>query len=1053
MLAGGEAVWRNRSRRSALIRSALAQPPLRATPVYYQYHGERKMPVRLENNPCPVHILLLASAILLAALGCQQPQPPYSPEAALDTFQLPAGFRIELVAAEPDVIDPVAMAFDEQGRLFVVEMRDYPLHAEPQGRVKLLEDRDGDGRYEHVTVFADGLSLPNGVTAWKDGVLVTTAPDVLYLGDTDGDGRADVKDVVLTGFAATNPQLRVNGLLYGIDNWIYAAYPRVPSPVRYAKEFGDRGRPLSFPAHPGNPPVDVRSRDVRFKPAAGLVEAVSGNSQYGNAFDAWGNRFTVWNNDHLRHVVVGQSYLGRNPYLSNPAAMHSVSDHENAAALFQVTTKPQYIHDSQHGRFTSACGISVYTGGRFPPGYESTSFTCDPVHNVVHRDLLVPDGPTFAARRAHQDAEFLASTDSWFRPVFTATGSDGALYVADYHRPVVEHPEYAPKEIMDHIEYRPAAQCGRIYRVVHEASGPTEPPRLANADSSQLVEHLRHPNLWWRTTAQRLLVDRGDRSVAPALEEMARDKESAIARLHALWTLEGLGEFDAGLDDALLLEALDDPHPALREHAIRLAEARVPEGQLRPRLLKLLDDPVEKVQLQAVLSLGTFSKRSDIEPIERTASRHLDSPWFRTALLASASASAPGWSAMDWFQTFTAKAGFLDQPSDGKTDLLRGLSAVVGARRNDQEIARLLESLARGRGDAWWKETGLRGLAAGVSQGAPPQLPAAQSRLLPLLAGSASTTRDVSLQVALALNPVDSPQLRKLLREASSRAHDATLDTAERAVAIRLMGLDPTGGTADSIEAFLSPRQSEQLQAPAVESYVRTRGAEAADPLIEGWRTFTGRVRETAVNALWSHKEAVSKLLGAIESGQVQPWSLSRGRQRQLLRHSDPQIRARADALFSDSLVSDRHAVYEKYRPALRLDADADAGRNVFRQVCAECHKVGDMGDEVGPDLLSVVIRNKEVLMTDILMPNESIEAGYEEYLVETTDGRQISGVIAVETPDSVTLRRAKGEQDVVPRKSIAELRSLSVSPMPEDLENEIDLQAMADLLAYLKSL
>ena len=882
--------------------------------------------MRFTNTTHPVGIPLLVPAILLAALGCRQARPPYAPEEALDTFQLPSGFRIELVAAEPDVIDPVAMAFDEQGRLFVVEMRDYPLHAEPQGRVKLLQDHDGDGRFEDATVFADGLSLPNGVTAWKDGILVTAAPDILYLSDTDGDGRADGREVLLTGFAATNPQLRVNGLLYGIDNWIYAAYPRVPSPVRYAKEFGDRGRPLSFPAHPGRPPVDVRSRDVRFKPAEGLVEAVSGNSQYGNAFDAWGNRFTVWNNDHLRHVVVPQSYLRRNPYLSNPAAMHSVSDHEKSAALFQITTVPQYIHDSQHGRFTAACGISIYTGGRFPAGYESTSFTCDPVHNVVHRDILAPDGPTFVARRAHQNAEFLASTDSWFRPVFTATGPDGALYVADYHRPVVEHPEYAPKEIMDHIEYRPAAQCGRIYRVVHESSGRTEQPRLRDADSNQLIKYLRHPNLWWRRTAQRLLVDRGDRSVAPALKDLARDQESAVARLHALWTLEGLGELDA----SLLLDAFDDPHPALREHAIRLAEERVVGRQLRAKLLKLLDDPDEGVQLQALLTLGSFSDPSTAAAIGRTASRHLESPWFQTALLASASDSA-----MDWFDAFTAKAGFLDEPSQGKTDLLRGLSSVVGARQKDWEVARLLGALAPGgSADVWWRTAGLSGLEAGISQGADrrPRLPEAQSRLLPLLSSAPPTVRNASLQVALALDLADSAQLRKLLREASSQAHNHALETAERAYAIRLLGLDPTGGTADSLKVFLSPQLSEQLQTAAVEAYVRTRGSEAATLLLKQWRSFTGPVRETAVRALWSHKEAVAELLGAMEAEQVQPWSLSRGRRRQLLRHSDPHIRGRAAALFSDSLVSDRHAVYERYRPALSLDADVGRGRDVFRR-------------------------------------------------------------------------------------------------------------------------
>ena len=1011
---------------------------------YYQYHGEREMPVRSATAPLPLCLFLLASAILLVAMGCQPPQPPYSHEEALDTFQLPAGFRIELVAGEPDVIDPVAMAFDEYGRLFVVEMRDYPLDTEPQGRVKLLEDRDGDGRFEQVTLFADGLSLPNGVMRWRDGVLVTAAPDVLYLGDADGDGRADVREVVLTGFAATNPQLRVNGLLYGIDNWIYAAYPRVPSPVRYAKEFGDRGRALSFPAHPDKPAVDVRSRDVRFKPEAGLVQAVAGNSQYGNAFDAWGNRFTVWNNDHLRHVVVPQAYLSRNPYLSNPVAMHSVSDHERAAALFQITTEPEYIHDSQHGRFTSACGISIYTGDQFPPGYETTSFTCDPVHNVVHRDLLVPDGPTFSAQRTHQDAEFLASTDSWFRPVFTTTGPDGALYIADYHRPVVEHPEYAPKEIVDHIEYRPAAQCGRIYRVVHESSGQTEPPRLADADSSQLVAYLRHPNLWWRMTAQRLLVGLGDRSVVPVLEDLARDEESALGRLHALWTLDGLDELDA----ALALDTLEDPHPALREHAIRLADTRVPQGQRRSRLLKLLDDPNEKVQLRAMLALGVIGDRTDFTAMERITSRNMESPWFRTALLASA-ADNP----LLWFERLTAKREFLGEPSDGKADLIKGLASIVGARQKDQEVAQALASLSSGPADAWWSTASLSGLTAGISQGNRPRLELAQTRLLPLLAGPAAISWEASFSLAQSLDLADSPQLRKLLRQASSRAHEPTLDTPERAYAIRLMGLDPTGGTAESLRTFLTPQHSEQIQTAAVEAYVSTHGAQAADDLIENWRTLTGAVRQTAVNELWSHKGAVSKLLAAIESEQVQRWSLNRSRQRQLMRHADPQIRSRAKLMFSDSLVGDRQSVYEEYRPALSLDADAGRGRDVFRRVCAECHKVGDMGEEVGPDLLSVVIRNKEALMTDILMPNESIEAGYEEYLVETTNGRQISGIIAAETQSSVTLRRAKGEQDVVPRESIAGLRSLSVSPMPEDLEKDINLQAMADLLAYLKSL
>ena len=205
----------------------------------------------------------------LAAFACSRTGPPYPPQRALELFELPPGLRIELVAAEPDVVDPVAITFDEQGRMYVVEMLDYPLDLRPLGQIKRLEDLDGDGYYEKSSIFADELNFPNGVMRWRDGVLVTSAPDILYLEDTDGDGRADVRRVVLTGFAATNPQLRVNGLRYGVDNWIYANYPRVIRPRKYAKEFGHPGDALRFPDHPDAPPLDIRAEDVRFRPDEG----------------------------------------------------------------------------------------------------------------------------------------------------------------------------------------------------------------------------------------------------------------------------------------------------------------------------------------------------------------------------------------------------------------------------------------------------------------------------------------------------------------------------------------------------------------------------------------------------------------------------------------------------------------------------------------------------------------------------------------------------------------------------------------------------------------
>ena len=990
---------------------------------------------------------IASSACLLFTLlviGCgSQPGPPHPPAEALSTFQLPEGFRIELAAAEPDVVDPVAMAFDARGRLYVVEMRDYPYQPEAQGRVKRLEDRDGDGRFEHSTVFAEGLSLPNGVTAWKDGVLVTSAPDILYLADTDDDGKADERTVVLTGFAATNPQLRVNGPLYGIDNWIYVAYTRVPFPIRFAKEFGDRGGPIRFPDSPAAKSVEARSQDIRFRPGDMLVERIAGNSQFGNAFDAWGNRFTVWNNDHIRHVVVQEEYLARNPYLANPEAMKSLSDHQKAAALFQITTKPEYIHDSQHGRFTSASGISVYTGGLFPASYEHTSFTCDPVHNVVHRDILVPDGPTFTAKRAHEGREFIGSTDSWFRPVFTATGPDGAFYVVDYHRPVVEHPEYAPKEIVEHIQFEPPAQAGRIYRVVHDGAELHEKVDLQEASSETLVAALSHPNGWRRTTAQRLLVERGDRSVESALKDLAQG-DSAIARLHALWTLDGLRALSADL----VHKALDDDDANIREHALRLAQEHFSRDELQQQALVRTADASQKVQLLAASILGGFPAQKARQAVEDLLVQNVESPWFRTAALSAVTDDADSWLAK-----LSRRTGFLNQESEGKRALLRGLASIAGARQQDAQLAKFVSSVRRASGanSEWWRKAVLDGIGEGIGQGENerPHLATTQQGLLTLL----DNRSEGALNALLRLDVRPTPKLQSVLSKAVSTATDRSTPMEERIFAARTLGLDPSGQYAVDLESLLGPANSEGLQVAAVRALSAVQAPEATDTLLQDWRSHTGPVRNAILSELVGHAEGMSALLDAVANETVQPWSLSRGRRRQFLRHEDAAIRTRAEDLFGESAPNERQAVYEEYRPALALEGNPKNGKEVFAGVCADCHKVGGIGSEVGPDLLSVVIRNKETLMTDVLMPNESIEAGYEEYLLETDDGQSVTGVIAAETPETVTLRRTKGEQDTIRRSNIKSLRSLSVSPMPEDLEQSISVQGMADLLAYLKSL
>ncbi len=985
-------------------------------------------------------IFLIAA---LAHLGCGRKKPPLSPSDALQSFQLPPDLRIELVASEPQISDPVAMSFDERGRLYVVEMPDYPLNPNALGHIKLLEDRDGDGRYERTTVFAEGLHFPEGVMPWKKGVLVACAPDILYFEDTDGDGRADVRRVVLTGFAQGNPQLRVNGPQYGIDNWIYVAYPRPPVPRRYVKEFSDPGGPIRFPDHAEIAAPEIHGMDVRFRLDEPKVEAVAGNSQFGHTFDSWGRRFTVWNNDHVRHVVIQNHYLKENPYLAASVAMQSISDHENAAKINPVTVEPHHIHDSQTGHFTSACGLSVYTGGSFPAEYDNNSFTCEPVHNLVHRDVLLPKGATFVARRAYENKEFLASTDSWFRPVFTATGPDGAMYVVDYYRFTVEHPEFVPPQMLKQIDFEARRRMGRIYRIVAKSSKPGPKPNLADASSQDLVASLSNANMWWRITAQRLLIDRRDKAVVPLLETLARQGQPPISRVHALWTLEGL----QALDHALVLDAMGDADAGVREHAVRLAEARVSDPKIKQKLLALVDDPESRVEFQVACTLSRLPHSETFQPLEKMARRHQDDPWFQIAVLTSATDNAVG-----WFRAFLAPT-----PSKADPGFVRRIASIVGARKQDREVAEVLGAAAKGRseGDAAWRVAVVNGVADGLRQRSSGRLklPAGQTALLNILAGSTPEVDKAALRAASAMAIAPSSDLQALVRRAAETARNEKAPTAEREIAIGVLGLDPAGSAESLLASLLDPKEPDSVQAAAAAALTSVPRPSVTPLLIEKWRSATGKVREVILAGLFSDRSRLPAVLDAVQAGTIQPWALGPARTRQLLQHSDPKIRSRAQALLGEASQGDRKAVYEKYLPALTMNGDAARGKKVFDRTCTECHKVGNLGAEVGPDLRTVTKHYKETLLADILIPNQNIESGYEEYLVDTIDGRQISGILAKETPTTLTLRRRKGEEDTILRSSVKALRSLSVSSMPEDIEKSITVPEMADLIAYIKSL
>ena len=393
------------------------------------------------------------------------------PAEALQAFETEPGFMVTLVAAEPLTMDPVALAFDERGRLFVAEGGDYPVGSpdgRPLGVIALLQDTDGDGRMDQRSEFATGLKFPNGVMCWRGGVIVTAAPEVWWLADTDGDGKADKKELLLTGFdTGATSQLRANDPTPGPDGWVYIAG-------------GLRGGKVSSPKRPGVF-VDTEKGDLRFKPDTGEMELTEGKSQFGLAFDDAGNRFACMNRIQSQHAPLAARYLARNPFLAPPGVLQNCPEiAENtlltrstggAARYFPISANLTTA-DSHSGTYSAACAVHIYRGDALPAAYRGAAFSCDPTGNLVRGDRLEKVGGTFAARRIHEGTEALRSRDNWFRPVAIADGPDGALYIADMYRQVIEHPDYMPGDVRKHMDFEAGKDKGRIWRLSAKPSQP-----------------------------------------------------------------------------------------------------------------------------------------------------------------------------------------------------------------------------------------------------------------------------------------------------------------------------------------------------------------------------------------------------------------------------------------------------------------------------------------------------------------------------------------------------------------------------------------------------
>ncbi len=980
-----------------------------------------------------LELSLFATVILLS--GCRKPGPPYSAADALKTFKVESGFHVEKFVAEPDIASPVAMDIDENGRIYVVEDRGYPLSVDnPMGRVKMLEDTNGDGIPDRVTIFADKLVMPTGVMRWKKGILVTDAPNVWYFEDTKGDGVADIRKLVLTGFAVTNPQHTVNNPVYGLDNWIYLAHEGPARAIIYKKQFGDLGTDIRFPDRPDVPALKEHNRNVRFRPDTHQLESLSGSSQYGQAFDDWGDHFTTNNSDHARHEVIAARYLQRNPDLPVFSAMQQIPDHGAAAKVYPITLHPRFELLTEVGQFTSACGITFYRG---------SLFVAEPVHNLVHQDLLTDAGATFIAKRAHPDVEFLASTDAWFRPVNFYAGPDGALYVMDFYRLVIEHPEWMSTEAQKSQDLTKGIDRGRIYRIVPDGAAALKPIKLGSASNAELVHELENPILWWRRTAQRLLVDRNAVNVAPNLVRLVHESQSPVGRLHALWTLDGLGK----LDTAEIEMGLADHEPGVRENAIILAEPRLAsDPKLAQKLLAMVNDPDARVRFQLLCTLGSVKSPQAGAAREQLLSRDIEDKWFQIAALSASSDEAP---------RLYAKAVTTDAPeTPGRADFVRLGASAIGAREKPAEVQSVIEKVARAErpNDAWWRAASLEGLALGmrgktIQRGS---FGTSQVLLLKIFSSPQAPVRRAALRLINITGLPTGPATGSAVQRAAATAADQQADADLRADALGLIAIAGPDAHQALLKQLIDPHQPDQVQTAAVSAYGKIKGDDVGRFLLANWRALTPTGRTAAADAMYLEPSRVWLLVAALKNGDVQPWTLAFTHRRRLIMNIDPAIRDAARPVLEQS-ASEREKVVKRYEAAFDRQANAERGREVYKSICIKCHRFAGMGVQVGPDLVTVQHQPKQALLEDILMPNKTIAQGYESYVVETTGG-MLDGVLGAQTPTTIALRHEQGKEDIIQRKDIKQMYVTNLSAMPPDLEKQIDIQQMADLLEFLKT-
>jgi uncharacterized protein len=966
---------------------------------------------------------------------------PTAPGKAAAKIQVNREFDLNLVAAEPTVVKPIYIDWDPRGRLWAAVTPEYPFKEDKtpaRDAIVILDDTDADGLMDRRRVFYEGLKLVTSFVFHRDGVIVSQAPEILFLRDTDGDGKADKKEVLFKGFGTYDTHAVINNLRWGLDGWVYGAQGY--SGTQSTNVVNARGQKFG----------KIGNGIFRFRPDGTAMEQVSsynGNS-WGLDFNADGELFfSKANGPHINHVVMPERYLSRGK-LGTVTSDKSIEDHEKVSPVF-TDPRHEYVQVAPVGVFTAASGCTIYTGGAWPEKYNGSAFVCEPTVHIVHEDVITTsEHPTFEATR-RDEAEFIAGSDLWFRPVHTRIGPDGAMYLLDFYNQAISHNDIRG---VDHGKGNAAVrpdrdhQHGRIWRIQHKQARRHEVPALDSAAPSQLVRALQHPNAWVRMTAQRLLAEKQDRSVAPELAVLLTNRATFV-RLHALWTLHALN----ALTETNLIAAVADRHPAVQNNALRV----VPELRAAPStnvihtVLKQLKDTAERTRLDAILALTQWPPNKEtITAVHKLFSDLKDAKesWAKSGILGVARL-AP---------TNFIRASFASDKSDNYRELVAPLVEDFIEAKNAGATTWVLAHVARQAPAAnKLKIKVLEEFAKNLDDYAPPSSTNIEAAIKNLIKTESRSVKIAAYPLVAHYDKrgafaTDLKGLRKtLLAELEKEKVKDEDRNAFIGSVMTIKALHPE--IISRLDDLLETGVSKEVQKKIITELAGTTSPLVAETLIKNFGNLRTESKQLALGTLLKRSEWTFALLDAVAAKKIALDDLGVHAPNRLLTHPDKQVARKAAAIIEGirgPQIREKNALLATLRPYFNKPADLKNGKELFEKNCIVCHKFGDKGKDVGPNLTGVGLHGESVLLTHILDPNRVVEGNFVSYNLITKNDNEYTGLIKSENAEKVVLKNLEAEIEVR-RADIVSLKSSGLSLMPDGLE-ALGGKNIRDIVGYL---